>query len=292
MDTVDARLARLEQENAELARELEIQRRLYAVLVEDQRELICRIALDGTLTFVNDAYARYFGKTREDLLGKHFTPLIPPEDHPIIDDLLARLGAKEPQVRCEHRVFAPDGALRWLNWVDRAILDDNGAVVEFQAVGIDVTDRRQAEEHLRRTDELREQLIHAQDEALRELAAPIIPVADGVLVIPLVGRIDARRAQLVLESLLDGVKAMGAETVLLDVTGIPSIDVEVAESLVRTARAVELIGARVVLTGLQPHVANTLVSMAIEIRGILTLRSLKEGIAWAMQRTRNKRQPR
>lgn len=269
-------------------RELRLQQRMYAALVEDQRELICRIALDGTLSFVNDAYCRYFARTREELLGGHFTPLIPDEDHPIVADVLARLGPNEPVIGCEHRVIGPDGQIRWLNWIDRALLDDAGAVVEYQAVGIDVTDRRRAEEHLRRNDELREQLLHAQDEALRELSAPLIPIADNVLAIPLIGRIDARRAQLVLETLLDGVKAMGADTVLIDVTGIPAIDTQVAEALVRTARAVKLLGARIVLTGIQPHVANTLVTMQIELQGIMTLRSLKDGIAWAM-RTRDAR---
>jgi PAS domain S-box-containing protein len=173
IDLLRARLVELERENARLAQELRLQQQMYSTLVEDQREIICRFNPDGTLAFVNDAYCRYFGKTRDELVGKVFTPLV--------------------------------------------------------------------------------------------------------------GRIDEKRAQLVLETLLHGVVDMAAETVLLDVTGITIIDTQVAEALVRTAQAVKLLGARVVLTGIQPHVAQTLVSMGIEVHGIITLRNLKEGIAWAMQ---------
>lgn len=288
-NTLQARIVELERRNAELASALAHEKRLYAQLVEDQRELICRINLDGTLAFVNDAYCRYFGRKREELVGAHFAPLVPDEDKPIIDDVMARLGPKEPIVSVEHRVANAAGEIRWMNWIDRTIFDDAGAVVGFQAVGIDVTDRVRAEEHVRRNEALHEQLIAAQEQALRELSVPLIPIADEVLALPLVGRIDEKRAQLVLETLLEGVVSMSAETVLIDVTGMTTIDTHVAEALVRTAKAVSLLGARAVLTGIQPHVAQTLVTMGIEVHGVTTLRTLKEGIAWAMKAHRRQR---
>ena len=282
-ESLAARVVELEQRNAELERELRFKAQVNAGLVQDQRELICRFNADGTLSFVNDAYCRFFDKTREELVGHHFTPLIPDEDKPLIADLLARLGPKEPVIPCEHRVVTPSGEIRWINWIDRTLFDDAGDVIGFQAVGIDVTDRRRAEEHAERNEVLREQLVHAQEQALRELSAPLIPIADDVLAMPLVGRIDEKRAQVVLETLLEGVVSMGAETVLLDVTGITAIDTQVAEALVRTAQAVKLLGARAVLTGIQPHVAQTLITLGIEVHGVITVRSLKDGIAWAMQ---------
>ncbi|HVK68158.1 MAG TPA: PAS domain S-box protein [Polyangium sp.] len=282
-DSLAAQVAELQRRNAELQRELRLKTQMYATLVEDQRELICRFNLDSTLSFVNDAYCRFFGKTREELVGHHFTPLVPEEDRVLIADVLARLGPKEPVIELEHRVLTPGGEVRWLNWIDRAILDEAGNIAALQAVGIDVTDRRRAEEHAERNEVLRAELIHAQEQALRELAAPLIPIADDVLAMPLVGRIDEKRAQLVLETLLEGVVRMAAETVLLDVTGITTVDTQVAEALVRTAHAVKLIGAKAVFTGIQPHVAQTLITMGIEVHGVISVRSLKDGIAWAMQ---------
>ncbi|MDC3955924.1 PAS domain S-box protein [Polyangium jinanense] len=282
-DSLEAQVAELQRRNAELQRELWLKTQMYATLVEDQRELICRFSMDGTLSFVNDAYCRYFSKTREELIGHRFAPLVPEEDQVLIADVLARLGPNEPVIELEHRVLPPGGEVRWLNWIDRAILDEAGNVAAFQAVGIDVTDRRRAEEHATRNEQLRAELIDAQEQALRELSAPLIPIADDVLAMPLVGRIDEKRAQVVLETLLEGVVNMAAETVLLDVTGITTIDTQVAEALVRTAHAVKLIGAKAVFTGIQPHVAQTLITMGVEVHGVITVRSLKDGIAWAIQ---------
>jgi anti-anti-sigma regulatory factor len=182
-------------------------------------------------------------------------------------------------VEVEHRVIAPDGEIRWLSWRERALFDARGGLVEYQAVGLDVTDRRRAEEQARRNEELARMV----EEQNLELSTPLIPLADGVLAMPLIGRIDEKRARRVMETLLRGVVTSAAETVLLDVTGVTLIDTQVADALVRTAKAVALLGARTVLTGIQPHVAQTLVTMGVDVRGVTTLRSLKEGIAWALR---------
>jgi PAS domain S-box-containing protein len=292
VETLRARVEQLERQNAELTRALHLKEQLYAALAADQRELICRFLPDGKITFVNDAYCEYFGKRREELEGHSFAPLLIEEDIPLISDVAARLARGEAAAETEHRIILPSGQVRWLHWINRALRDADGNLVETHGVGLDVTDRKRAEEHAQKSEELREQLVQAQEQAIRELSAPIIPIADEVLALPLVGRMDDKRAQMVLETLLEGVVSMAAETVLLDVTGIAMIDTHVAEALARAAQAVKLLGARVVLTGIQPHVAQTLVTMGIDMQGVLAVRSLKEGIAWAMQeraRTRVKR---
>ncbi|UQA54595.1 PAS domain S-box protein [Polyangium aurulentum] len=283
VETLRARIEELERQNAELTRALHLKERAYAALVEDQRELVCRFLPDGRLSFVNDAYCRYFDKKREELEGHSFMPLLPEEDQAAFADVSGRLAKGEPFVEIEHRVIVPGGEVRWLHWIDRPLRDEAGNIVETHAVGLDVTDRKRAEEHAQKSEELREQLVQAQEQALRELSTPLIPIADEVLALPLVGRMDDKRAQMVLETLLEGVVSMAAETVLLDVTGITVIDTHVAEALARAAQAVKLLGARVVLTGIQPHVAQTLVTMGIDMQGVRAVRSLKEGIAWAMQ---------
>jgi PAS domain S-box-containing protein len=283
VETLRARVEELERQNAELTKALHLKERIYAALAEDQRELVCRFQPDGTLTFVNDAYCRYFDKKREELVGHSFSPLLVEADHGLIAEVSARLSQDAPFAETEHRVILQGGEVRWLHWINRPLRDADGNVVETHAVGLDVTDRKHAEEHAQRSEELREQLVQAQEQAIRELSTPLIPIADEVLALPLVGRMDDKRAQMVLETLLEGVVSMAAETVLLDVTGIAVIDTHVAEALARAAQAVKLLGARVVLTGIQPHVAQTLVTMGIDMQGVLAVRSLKEGIAWAMK---------
>jgi two-component system sensor histidine kinase/response regulator len=122
----------------------------YRAVVEDQTELICRWLPDGTLTFVNGAYCRYFQKSPEELLGKSFMPLIPEEDQAKVEQAIAQLSPDNPVVVYSHRVYAPDGSIRWMEWTDRALYDAEGNLVELQSVGRDITEQKHAEEELAR----------------------------------------------------------------------------------------------------------------------------------------------
>jgi PAS domain S-box-containing protein len=118
----------------------------YRAIVNDQTELICRWRSDGPLTFVNDAYCRYFGRTREELLGRSFMMLIPEEDHSQVRHHFGSLSRENPISSQEHRVVRADQKIGWMQWTNRVILGEGGQVVEFQAVGRDITDRKRTEE--------------------------------------------------------------------------------------------------------------------------------------------------
>ncbi len=125
----------------------------YRAVVESQNEMICRFVPDGTLTFVNDAYCRYFGKKPEELIGHKFMPLIPDSDRDKMFKSIALLNPNTPVITHEHRVLAPDGKISWHKWTNRAIFDDKSALVEYQAIGWDITDRVQAEKALQESEE-------------------------------------------------------------------------------------------------------------------------------------------
>jgi len=131
--------------------------------------------------------------------------------------------------------------------------------------------------------EMEEQVLAAQREALRELSTPLIPITDDVVIMPLIGTIDSGRAQLVMETLLNGVAQQQARLVILDITGVPVVDSQVAQALIRAAQAVKLLGARVMLTGIQPQIAQTLVHLGVDLSGIQTQSSLQAGITAALQ---------
>jgi len=116
----------------------------YRMVVEDQTELICRFMPKGVLTFVNDAYCRYFGRKREELVGHSFMPLIPEEERNDVQNQIAKLNYENPTVTTEHRVIAQEGSIRWQQWTNRAIFDEQGNIIEYQAVGRDVTERKKA----------------------------------------------------------------------------------------------------------------------------------------------------
>ena len=125
----------------------------YREIVEDQTELICRFLPGGTLTFVNDAYCRCFSKKKEELIGSTFWTLIPAEHHDSCKKYLASLCNENPTSSIEHSVLMPNGEIRWQQWSDRAIFDEQGNIVEFQSVGRDITDRKRAEEALNQSEE-------------------------------------------------------------------------------------------------------------------------------------------
>jgi PAS domain S-box-containing protein len=141
----------LQKKSAKLrnyADSLEASEKRMRAIVEDQTELICRFLKNGALTFVNEAYCRFFQKSRPELLGSSFFPRIPEEDQGLVNEYLASLSANNPQVTYHHRVIAPTGDIRWMVWRDRAILDEGGEICEFQAVGRDITGQKLIEKAL------------------------------------------------------------------------------------------------------------------------------------------------
>jgi len=142
----------------------------YRAVVEDQTELISRFLPDGTLTFVNEAYCRYSGKKQKELLGQSSLPFIPEEDQRMVRKQHASLGPENPVVTYEHRIRRSDGEMRWLQRTDRGIFDEQGHIVEFQSVGQDVTEHKQAAEQVQQRT--------AQLEALQEIGLELTAQLD------------------------------------------------------------------------------------------------------------------
>lgn len=131
--------------------------------------------------------------------------------------------------------------------------------------------------------QIQQQILNSQHEMLRELSTPLLPIADEIMVLPLIGTIDRQRAAQVMETLLEGVARYQATLVIVDITGVAMVDTQVAQTLIQAARAVKLLGARVMLTGIKPQIAQTLVHLDVDLSDINMQGSLKSGIAAALQ---------
>lgn len=121
-------------------------------------------------------------------------------------------------------------------------------------------------------------------DTVRELSTPVIKLYDRILVLPLIGNIDAERALQIEGSLLDGIAEHGASEVILDLTGIPFVDTKVAASLMQAATAARLIGAGVTIVGIQAHVAQSIVHLGVDFSGITTLANLERGLLHALRK--------
>ncbi|MFC2947780.1 RsbT co-antagonist protein RsbRA [Virgibacillus sediminis] len=133
-----------------------------------------------------------------------------------------------------------------------------------------------------------EHIVSLQRVALQELSAPLIPVTEGITVMPLIGTIDTERAKLIMENLLEGVIKNGSEVVLIDITGVPVVDTMVAHHIIQAAEAVRLVGATCILVGIRPEIAQTIVNLGIDLSKFPTKSSLKKGFTRALEITDRK----
>jgi len=124
----------------------------------------------------------------------------------------------------------------------------------------------------------RERTIREQQEALRELSTPVLQVRERLLILPIVGLIDPQRARQLTEQLLRGIRANRAKVVVIDITGVAAMDTNVANHLVQTVEASRLLGATVIVSGLSPEIAQTLVNIGVELSKMTTVGDLQGGI--------------
>ncbi len=127
-----------------------------------------------------------------------------------------------------------------------------------------------------------EEVIREQAAIVQELSSPIIPIYQGILVLPLVGAIDSRRAAQIMEHLLESITTHQANIVMLDVTGVPVIDTSVASYLFQTAQAVRLLGSQVILVGIRPEIAQTMVQLGIDLTKMIARADLQSGLEYAL----------
>src|SRR5688500_6496884 len=124
----------------------------------------------------------------------------------------------------------------------------------------------------------RERVIRQQQEAIRELSTPVLRVRERLLILPIIGVLDGQRARQLTEQLLRGIRTNRAKVVVIDITGVPTIDSTVANHLVQTVDASRLMGANVIITGLSPEIAQTLVTLGVELGKVNAVGDLQGGI--------------
>lgn len=239
----------------------------------------------GIIIQANKQLLQLFGYERHELIGQPIEILVPPEARQKHVNLRSTY-VNKPRTRAMAQGLDLDGYHKQGYTIPVEIslspMQTESGTIVISSVR-NITDRRQAEQA-----RLNNEIIRMQRARLDELSTPLLPLNEDIVVMPLIGMIDEHRAQLVIETLLDGIVRHQATIALIDITGVPSLDASVASSLLRCTQAAQLLGAHVVLTGISAASAKTLVDLNIDLKGVVTHASLQSGIAYALQLSNNK----
>lgn len=233
--------------------------------------------MDQRIFYANQALKAMTG--RSELIGVPIAELLMVDEKQLQEtrQTLFATGAWQGEVTYGHA----DGSTFPVQVSLLLIRDEAGQPLGVASIVRDLREQRRAEEE---RAALQEQVIASQQAALRELSTPLIPLTDTVMVMPLVGAIDSDRAQQIMEVLLEGIALHQAEAVLLDISGVRVVDTQVADALLRAARAVKLLGAQVILTGISSEIAQTIVHLGADMSQITTQADLQAGLRYALGR--------
>ena len=254
-------------------------------------DLLATIDVEGRFVDLNPTWSRMLGYPLEELIGRRAIELLHPDDVEATREVMTRASQGETSVEARYR--AKDGGYRWLSWSaaprgpDGLLYTHGRDITSYK----DVLAEREEALALSREfetryqsieDELRRRL-EAQQDAIHSMSTPIIQVWDDIVTMPVVGLVDSVRAADMKNSLLETVSRTSAKFAIVDLTGVDTVDTATADHLLKVMRAVGLLGARCVITGIQPSVAQIIVALGLDMQGVITLRSLREGLKYCMR---------
>ena len=243
---------------------------LLQILVDSVKEYaILTLDPKGYITTWTPASERLKGYKAEEIIGKHFSMFYPKEE---VDtgrcDRNLEAAARDGRFEEEGWRVRKDGSRFWASVVITALRDGKGNLKGFGKVTRDLTERKLADERLRQQSR----------DVLEMATVPVVQVWEGILLVPLIGMLDSARTQQLMERLLHRLTETSSSVAVLDITGVPTIDTQTAQHLIETIKAVRYIGAEVVLTGVRPAIAQTLVHLGVDLSTATTRASLAAGL--------------
>ncbi|XXY50101.1 PAS domain-containing protein [Sorangium sp. So ce269] len=261
---------------------------------EERFALAVQGARDGLWDWDLAAGDAYYSERFMDILGcqdgalsgsiESFLSLVHEEDrHRVASALHGHLERGEAY-DVEFRRRTDTGELRWICSRGQARWDDAGKATRMAGSLSDITARKQAEAALREKLDI----IERQQEAIRKLSTPIIEVWDGVITMPVFGAVDEHRAEQMMDVLLQAIVRTRCRAAIIDLTSADVIDHRTGDHIMRLIRAVELVGVRGIVVGIRPEVAQTIVSLGVDLSRIVTLANLRDALVDCMKRPARK----
>jgi rsbT co-antagonist protein RsbR len=260
----------------QLEQELQQSRAMFRSVVDQNPDVIFVLDASFNIEYTNRVTA---GKSLAEIVGQSFFEYVSPayREHaePAFHEA-ARRGGKV--IHFETQGLRHDGSVGY--WSSRIVpIVEDGVIVRYTQIAADITELKQAQDEQLR---LKQDIIAAQRQAILELSTPIIPIMERIIILPLIGSITPERAREMLRAMLAGIQQYRAKIVLMELTGVPSLDSEAAQYLHKCIQAARLKGARTFITGMADDVAITLVELGIDWNEMETLQDLRSGLRAAM----------
>lgn len=252
--------------------ELQATQQLYETLANAMPQLVWATDEDGAHFYYNQQWYDFTGLTEEESMGYGFTNALHPEDKERALQRWERAWKNGESYEIEYRIFSrPQDKYRWFLGRAAPVRDAQGKVMQWVGTCTDIEEQKHMEVTLARLYREREQF-------LEEVSVPLVPVARGVLVLPLIGSLDTTRMQRATDVALDEMTKTRARLMIIDITGARIIDSHAVANLHKLIAAIKLIGAEAVVTGVTAHAAQNLVNLGVDFEGVRTHRTLAEAL--------------
>jgi methyl-accepting chemotaxis protein len=240
----------------------------------DKSEGTIEFDMDGTIITANDNFLKVLGYTLEEVKGKH---------HRIFCE---ESYAKSPEYKKfweklnrgefdsgEYKRIGKNGKEAYIQASYNPILDLSGKPVEILKIATDVTEQKRLEEEKTK-----------QAALIMEMSTPVMRLWDNILLLPIVGLVDSKRVQLIMETVLQRIVDYETKVIILDIQGVPSVDSAVANHLIKVTKATRLMGCTCIVTGISPEISQALVNLGLELTDILTQATLKDGVSTSLEK--------
>lgn len=234
----------------------------------DKSQGTIEFSMDGTILTANDNFLNVLGYSLEEVKGKHHRIFCEESyaNSPEYTAFWEKLNRGEFDAG-EYKRIGKNGKAVYIQATYNPIFDLNSNPVKILKIASDITEKK-------RLDAERTK----QAALIMEMSTPVMRLWDNILLLPIVGLVDSKRVQVIMESVLEKILAYQAKVIILDIQGVPSVDSAVANHLIKVTKATRLMGCTCIITGISPEISQALVNLGIELTDILTQATLKDGV--------------